>query len=896
LSLAPTETQIAARLDALLERSPEARVFGMRSLLRRSWPEHLERRGRRFRLAWCDSELLIREQLDAVDEDGTDGIVVLTPLDTADLGADVLGRFPRARLDETDRWTALRSGFRARDIDPRLRGHRWLADLLLNAAPSAGYPPVAGGILDLDTAWRIVQERLLGLPEGRGDASALLWWSLDEANFDRLATFPDEARERVAERLAVAGGPASAMVMAAAAAGHGADALALGLVCGVIFAEGEPSDDLREAAVRLEPFFSGRRVDAEAGKAFGEAARGVLSRLEPGAPTARMVQGRAATLLAEIRAERHAAVSSALIIGLEARMRIAAASLQAAVGSGGPDQAKRAGDLVQRVVEHDRSADQPSRIERLEMAARLCRWLALGRRPASSLAEAASAYAEEGGFVDRARHALRPGDELPDVAAAYGVIREAAEARREAQSRSFAELVREWTAAGSPDANPLPIERLLDAIVAPLAHAAPVMLLVLDGLSFAVYWEIAETLARQGWAALARRDEPLPKAAAAALPTVTEVSRASLLSGRLGRGDQAAERIGFAGHPALLAASRAGRPPRLFHKADLGVGPTLSVEVADAVADPSQRVVAVVHNAVDAQLAGSDQLDLAWSSESLRQVAALLRIARDAGRAVVVTGDHGHILDQGTVQRSGAPGDRWRTAGEAPGEGEIALAGPRVLTPDGDHSIVAAWSGRLRYAARRLGYHGGVSPEEMLVPIAVLAASEPPAGWAAAPPAEPAWWYVADDSPSLRLAVMPSLSAAAPRPWRGADLRQPDLFSAPQSPTGVAAVQGDAAPAWVEALLASPIYDAQHRLAGRSAPPADQLRALLSALMARSGRLSRTALAQALSTPLFRIGGLVNAARRVLNVDQGQILIIDGDDVVLDETLLRAQFALDHSP
>jgi hypothetical protein len=126
---------------------------------------------------------------------------------------------------------------------------------------------------------------LLGLPEGRSDASALLWWSLDEANFDRLASFPDEARERTAERLAVAGGPVAALVMAAASADHGADALALGLVCGVIFAEGEPFDDLREAAVRLEPFFGGQRVEAEAGKAFGEAARGVLLRLEPGTPT-----------------------------------------------------------------------------------------------------------------------------------------------------------------------------------------------------------------------------------------------------------------------------------------------------------------------------------------------------------------------------------------------------------------------------------------------------------------------------------------------------------------------------------------------------------------------------------------------------------------------------------
>jgi hypothetical protein len=142
---------------------------------------------------------------------------------------------------------------------------------------------------------------------------------------------------------------------------------------------------------------------------------------------------------------------------------------------------------------------------------------------------------------------------------------------------------------------------------------------------------------------------------------------------------------------------------------------------------------------------------------------------------------------------------------------------------------------------------------------------------------------------------MPPVFLPALKPRRGADLRQLDMLTVLAQPIGVDSVQGYVARAWVEALLASPIYDAQHRLAGRSAPPADQLRALLSALTARSGRLSRTALAQALSIPLFRIGGLVNAARRVLNVDQAQILVIEGDDVVLDETLLRAQFVLDRS-
>ena len=59
------------------------------------------------------------------------------------------------------------------------------------------------------------------------------------------------------------------------------------------------------------------------------------------------------------------------------------------------------------------------------------------------------------------------------------------------------------------------------------------------------------------------------------------------------------------------------------------------------------------------------------------------------------------------------------------------------------------------------------------------------------------------------------------------------------------------------------------------------------------GRLSRNALAQALAQPAVRIGGMVSAARRLVNLDQAQVLMVDGDDVVLDVRLLREQFQLD---
>ena len=69
-------------------------------------------------------------------------------------------------------------------------------------------------------------------------------------------------------------------------------------------------------------------------------------------------------------------------------------------------------------------------------------------------------------------------------------------------------------------------------------------------------------------------------------------------------------------------------------------------------------------------------------------------------------------------------------------------------------------------------------------------------------------------------------------------------------------------------------------------------------LLHAAGRLSRTALAQTLQLPAFRASGLVNAARRVLNVDQAQVLSIDAtaDEVVLDVRLLRLQFEIGGGP
>lgn len=193
----------------------------------------------------------------------------------------------------------------------------------------------------------------------------------------------------------------------------------------------------------------------------------------------------------------------------------------------------------------------------------------------------------------------------------------------------------------------------------------------------------------------------------------------------------------------------------------------------------------------------------------------------------------------------------------------------------------------MRYASTRVGSHGGASPQEVLIPVAVLSAGLFPSGWDEAPPAEPAWWRGATEPSASATTIVSREAFAGVLDRQHADARQRELFTK-------ASASGEAPtpPTWIDALLASGSFAAQRRLAGRGAPAEQQVRGLLCALVARSGRMSQTSLAQALSVPAFRVSGIVSAARRILNLDQAQVLVTDGDDVVLNERLLRVQFQL----
>ena len=75
-----------------------------------------------------------------------------------------------------------------------------------------------------------------------------------------------------------------------------------------------------------------------------------------------------------------------------------------------------------------------------------------------------------------------------------------------------------------------------------------------------------------------------------------------------------------------------------------------SSQVTSTLRDSHQRVVGVVYNAVDDHLSGPDQLHQRWALEDLRLLLPLLWEAREARRVVVITADHGHLLEDGTTQ------------------------------------------------------------------------------------------------------------------------------------------------------------------------------------------------------------------------------------------------------
>jgi hypothetical protein len=882
----PGLTHITAKVAEMRQKLPRHRVFALRHSGPWSGPDAATIAGDTFRIRFCGSPLAIREAL-VEAEDPPAPLIVLTPLTEIELEHDVRARLAKRRVHPLEPWGLLREVLQAQRIDPRLTREPWLAEALLKARPASGWPALPGGVLDADTAWGLLLSQHLGLETPRPDLTTLLRWAMTEGA--RLAQVPDPLRTSLRDWLATAaGGGASALLQAAT--NDPADVVPLGLACGVVFhPEGQGRPALERAAVRLEGFTGGIRLDASGGRRWADAAVSVLEdRLRnEGFAAARPWLERADALLAQVEASAEATLSQWTLAGFEARVAALGRAIEAAQGKEtGPVE-----DALSELQTHGLARFAASRVEVAEMALRLVRWLGTPEAAPASPSEAASAYATQGSFVDLARTRLAAGDEQPAMGQALRKLLSQATERRERESEAFAARVASWVEAGSSPAGLLPIEQVLDRVVAPLAREVPVLLLVLDGMSLAVWHELVDDILGQGWWPIQPSGSPLPFGMAA-FPTVTEVSRASLLAGRLANGDSVFEKKAFGEHAGLLATGARKLPPLLLHKADLQDAAGLPAPLQAEIAGDERRVVAVVINSVDDHLVKGDQVRPRWSMDYVAPLRGLLHAAWEGGRVVIATADHGHVPEAGTEMRQAAvEGERWRAATDKPGAGEIVLHGPRVVLGGG--RIIAPWSERIRYGAKRNGYHGGVAPQEVVVPLAVLSPALDVEGWEESTAPRPDWWTAPARDGSAPAAI-PAPPRPAPRRARSSKKGQShEQLALPetQAPMAAAVASKDL----FERLRASAVFKAQAAAAGRTALSDDQWRNLLNALRERGGRATRAALAQRLSLPPMRLTGLLSAARRVLNVDGFAVLAVDeaSDSVELNLALLASQFEIE---
>ena len=382
--------------------------------------------------------------------------------------------------------------------------------------------------------------------------------------------------------------------------------------------------------------------------------------------------------------------------------------------------------------------------------------------------------------------------------------------------------------------------------------------------------------------------------ALATIPSVTEVSRTSLFCGELRQGTAQTEDKAFAQQAALVSHSRSGFPPVVFHKVDLQdqQDSSLASKIRDEISDSRRQVVAAVINAVDDHLLKAQQLHINWTCDTIKTLSPLLHEAQQAERLVVLASDHGHVLDHGTTMPCEGK-ERWRAADGPPKDYELLMEGSRVMLAEGQN-LIAPWTESVRYSrGTRNGYHGGATPQEMVIPVTVLSAGqEPPEGWSETPLETPIWWDDAatDVAPAPVVKLKPVEVKEKGVLFNIHEPPEPEPVEVADPKTG----EAQTVPDWIAALQASPLLVEQKQLAGRKVPTDEVLINILVAVDRHGGKLTVNALARAIRMPPLRLPGLMVIIQRILNIDGYAVMQIDdsSETVELDRALLCRQFDL----
>jgi hypothetical protein len=879
--LRATVAQLKRESDRTDRGAARKRCFGIQA---DAWsgPDQLDADGETLRIVFCKSSLAVRQALDSVADEGQ-RIVVITPCNGADLGIDVEARVVRNKFQRPDPWQAVRDRFRADGgIAPNVPKPNWLRDALLEVAETELPTLSTSTVLDLETV-RSTLFVSLGLPR-HPDLRTLVDWA-EERSVAEWSRRPKELQECVATWLEDVIGLAARAIIDLVSAGHGDKARSFGLVARLFLETARVSSEQRELLVkasgRAEALLQRRSLDSNQIAPWVEVVEAELHS-ELGPEHSRKwqhIQVQADQLLAHLGLESLSFLSRCLSSGLRAREEILAAELSVVLDSGVSDLSP-VSKAIDAVLEHKLAeVERKGRLKALPMCLKLLRWLRTPVDSADGFSALAKQYVTGECFVDWARERL----EYPEpVQRPLLELWRLVANRREEFNRRFAQSATAHFAGSLESDSIIPLEQALERVVAPLMKVRKVAVIVLDGASLAVFREIQADFEQHGWREMGPTDPATGRgrslAGLALMPTVTEVSRTSLLCGQPTKGDAATEKAGFAAHAALRHGSK---KPQLFHKdaiTDERLGMTEAA--VRALSSDGPQVVGFVLNAIDDWLAKSDSDAAHWSIERIKPLMEILEHAAQADRVVVVTSDHGHVREHNTQCVDGGDGTRYRLQGPLRDQ-EVMLRGPRVVTAGSQ--VIAPWTEALRYsAAKQHGYHGGATPQELLVPLSIFIHRGNSAdGYEETPFLLPPWWQDGVASPAVS-----TKAASQKRTAKTQEVEPQRVQALPFASQGRALIAE---------LFKSEIYDAQRKLAQRARIDDSKFESMLNLMVEQGGTMTLPALAARLQVPESRARGYVVAMRRVLNLDGVEVLAFDeqAGTLTLHANLLRVQFGIE---
>lgn len=407
-----------------------------------------------------------------------------------------------------------------------------------------------------------------------------------------------------------------------------------------------------------------------------------------------------------------------------------------------------AADEIEWLRSHRAAALGKPELGVLEAMGRLSRYLDAPGAPAGSVADHVTSYQRDGAFADLAALQLRramagSGRYLAEAKKLLERVRE----RRDADNRAFAGVLAAGYEAALHGKGVVPLHRLWKHVIAPLWQDDPGMrlyLVVLDGCSYPVFLDLLYELAQNAALPLGIRPDADGRVrgapALSPLPTITSHARGAIFLGELPADTLVAETVFRDREEARTDKARLNqnaalgeRRRELFLKGDLADG---GQRLLEALAGADVQVVAAVFNAVDDQIGSSNTgAVVRIAPESIAGFRPSLEAAIRAGRRILITADHGHspFVDS-SLRVAEGPTPRFTPLAEgaaAPaGFLEIDVGG--LGGPPGRRAF--AWRSGAYLGGQQVGFHGGCSLEEMVVPLAWIEQGGLQAD-------EPAWWY-----------------------------------------------------------------------------------------------------------------------------------------------------------